>query len=672
MGRSAGSRRSTRAGHEGLRGDGRRRRPVPRHPRGRVLQHARALGLWEDHHPADDRRLRGAHPRHRLPQRLGRHRPASVQAGREHGVPVLRAVPAPQRVRERGVRPSPSEGGQGRDRDPGERDHEARGPGRVREAQTGADVRRPAATGGARARPREQPQGAAPRRAARGARPEAPQADAARAEAHPVRGRHHVHLRDARPGRGHDDVQPPGRDASGQDRADRASRGGLREPADRVRGRVPGRVEHARGRAEGGRERGRDRAALGRRRGAPPRRSRAVPNRVGREGGRASREGAHRHRRRQRDPGRLQQHLGPAPYVDVHRRQPPVQGRGTERSHLDGVGAEPRHHAAAPPGRAGPSVLAVGAHFRGAAAGGTLPGGGAMSERDDRARMDQMLQDAMRKRLSRRSVLKGAGVGVAGVSLASLLAACGEEEGGGGGNGGASMEPSTIFSGQDAEQHVEFANWPLYIDKARDDEGNAIRPSIEKFTEDTGITVNYQEDIQSNEEFFAKVQPQLANGDPTGYDIMVITNGRYMKALIDNGWMLPLDPAKRPNFDANAANWAKDPTFDPGNAHSMAWQSGITGIGVNHDLLKGEVTKMDDLLDETKVPSDSVGMIPGDAPDWVMINLGIDPETSGPEEWRQAADWLQRLKDAPTFRKFYDQGYIDHMLARTISAFLPL
>jgi spermidine/putrescine transport system substrate-binding protein len=293
-----------------------------------------------------------------------------------------------------------------------------------------------------------------------------------------------------------------------------------------------------------------------------------------------------------------------------------------------------------------------------------------MSERDDRARMDQMLQDAMRKRLSRRSVLKGAGVGVAGVSLASLLAACGEEEGGGGGNGGASMDPSKIFSGQDAEQHVEFANWPLYIDKARDDEGNVIRPSIEKFTEDTGITVNYQEDIQSNEEFFAKVQPQLANGDPTGYDIMVITNGRYMKALIDAGWVLPLDPAKRPNFDANAASWAKDPTFDSGNAHSMAWQSGITGIGVNHDLLKGEVTKMDDLLDETKVPPDSVGMIPGDAPDWVMINLGIDPETSGPEEWRQAADWLQRLKDAPTFRKFYDQGYIDDMLAGTISAFL--
>jgi hypothetical protein len=35
-----------------------------------------------------------------------------------------------------------------------------------------------------------------------------------------------------------------------------------------------------------------------------------------------------------------------------------------------------------------------------------------MSERDDRAFTDRMLQDVMRKRLSRRSVLRGAGVGV--------------------------------------------------------------------------------------------------------------------------------------------------------------------------------------------------------------------------------------------------------------------
>lgn len=285
---------------------------------------------------------------------------------------------------------------------------------------------------------------------------------------------------------------------------------------------------------------------------------------------------------------------------------------------------------------------------------------------------ERRMSELMVRRLTRRSMLKGVGKGVAGVSLASLLAACGEEGGGttAGTGAGGSVDPAEIFSRPDAEQHVEFANWPAYLDKAKDENGDVYRPSLQQFTDDTGITVNYLEVIQSNEEFFARIQPILAAGDPTNYDIIVITNGRYFKALTANGWVLPLDPAKRPNFDANAADWAKDPTYDPGNKYSMPWQSGITGIGINHDLITGEITKMEDLLDPSKCPPATVGVIPGDAPDWVMINMGIDPLTSGPAEWQQAADWLSELKAAPTFRKFYDQGYLDDMLAGTISAFM--
>lgn len=284
-------------------------------------------------------------------------------------------------------------------------------------------------------------------------------------------------------------------------------------------------------------------------------------------------------------------------------------------------------------------------------------------ERPDEAR----LQAVWRRRLTRRGFLRGAGAGAAGLSLSAILAACAREAGPGPGGAGEEVEPADIFATPDPEPHVEFANWPLYIDKAKDKEGNVYRPSLRKFEKETGITVNYQEVIQSNEEFFAKIQPQLAAGDPTGYDIIVITNGRYLKALINNGWLVPLDPARRPNFDAHAADWAKDPVFDPGNRYTMAWQSGITGFAVNHDLVKGEVTRLEDLLDESKVPPASVGMIPGDAPDFVMINLGIDPTTSGPEEWREAADWIQTLRDSPTFRKFYDQGYTDDMTAGNLS-----
>ena len=65
------------------------------------------------------------------------------------------------------------------------------------------------------------PERAAARRAARRPRPQAAPGDADRAQAHPARGRHHLHLRDPRPGRGADDVGPDRGDERGAGRADR-------------------------------------------------------------------------------------------------------------------------------------------------------------------------------------------------------------------------------------------------------------------------------------------------------------------------------------------------------------------------------------------------------------------------------------------------------------------
>ena len=79
--------------------------------------------------------------------------------------------------------------------------------GRERAPPAGA-VRRPAAAGRAGPGAGQPPRGAAARRAARRARPQAAPGHAGRAEADPARGRHHVRLRDARPGRGADHVGP--------------------------------------------------------------------------------------------------------------------------------------------------------------------------------------------------------------------------------------------------------------------------------------------------------------------------------------------------------------------------------------------------------------------------------------------------------------------------------
>ena len=78
--------------------------------------------------------------------------------------------------------------------------------GRLRQAPDLGDVGRAAAAGRARAGAREPAHRPAPGRAARRARPQAAQGDAARAQGPPARGRDHVRVRDPRPGRGaHDE-----------------------------------------------------------------------------------------------------------------------------------------------------------------------------------------------------------------------------------------------------------------------------------------------------------------------------------------------------------------------------------------------------------------------------------------------------------------------------------
>jgi spermidine/putrescine transport system substrate-binding protein len=291
-----------------------------------------------------------------------------------------------------------------------------------------------------------------------------------------------------------------------------------------------------------------------------------------------------------------------------------------------------------------------------------------MIERGDRIVDPTMMQEVIRRRLTRRSVLKGAGTGIAGFSLASFLAACGGDDGTGGGNGGnGGLDVGQIYSGEPGDL-VNFANWPAYMDQAKNNEGEVFHPTLRTFTQQTGIQVNYEDVINDNAEFFGRLQPLLAAGDDPGWDIIVITNGRYFTTLVANNWVYPLDPDRRPNFDANAASWAKDPFYDPDNTHGMPWQSGITGIFYNSELVDGELTTMDDLANPDRVGTNSVGMLEGDMPDWVMINLGIDPTESGPDEWREAADWLRMQQESGTVRAYYGNDYLPEMQQGNLNA----
>jgi spermidine/putrescine transport system substrate-binding protein len=63
---------------------------------------------------------------------------------------------------------------------------------------------------------------------------------------------------------------------------------------------------------------------------------------------------------------------------------------------------------------------------------------------------------------------------------------------------------------------VNLANWPLSIDKVKQADGQFVRPSLDAFTERTGIQVNYREVIPDTDRFFQQIEPYLAAGRPGG------------------------------------------------------------------------------------------------------------------------------------------------------------
>jgi spermidine/putrescine transport system substrate-binding protein len=262
-------------------------------------------------------------------------------------------------------------------------------------------------------------------------------------------------------------------------------------------------------------------------------------------------------------------------------------------------------------------------------------------------------------RLSRRQLLRSAGLGVGAFALGPILAAC--SNGGASsrsGSASASADPTRIdWSAQQKTGQMTFANWPLYMDKKKVN-GEVVHPSLEAFRKDTGITVDYQEVIDDYASFFGKIQPQLAVGQSTGYDLMVMGYPKYFPQMIRLGYLIELDHDLLPTFEANVAPKYTEAPYDPGNKFGVPYQSGITGIGYDIDQTGREITSLQDLFsDEFK---GKVGMFKDteDTPNMALLSLAIDPVDSTPSDWQKARDTLVRQRDDGIVRQYFGQGYI--------------
>jgi spermidine/putrescine transport system substrate-binding protein len=259
-------------------------------------------------------------------------------------------------------------------------------------------------------------------------------------------------------------------------------------------------------------------------------------------------------------------------------------------------------------------------------------------------------------RVGRRDFLRLAGAG-AGVSA---LAACGV-------SGQAKAQPKgkaltssvdSFWKGKTKTGEVNWAQWPLYIDVGKN---KSDHPSIDAFTKQTGIKVHYDEVIQEDDTFFAKVQPSLSAGQYSGYDIATITNGVYFDKFRELGLFVPLEHSYLKNFEKYAGSAYKTSAYDPGNVYSVPWQSGITGIAFNASKVPKPLTSFFDLFDPAL--KGKVGMFGDneDLPNAALVAMFGDPSKTGVTQWKQAAAKLTQQRKSGVVRKYYDQGYIDDL-----------
>jgi spermidine/putrescine transport system substrate-binding protein len=261
-------------------------------------------------------------------------------------------------------------------------------------------------------------------------------------------------------------------------------------------------------------------------------------------------------------------------------------------------------------------------------------------------------------RLSRRGLLAATGIAVGATGsggLSWLLAGCGQQPQA----GAAADAVGSVgwWRSQRLHHLVNFANWPDYIDVL-----DGKHPTLEHFTDLTGIAVNYSEPVSENLPFFASIKPSLEQKQFTGYDIIVTTNNSpALRELITNNWLTPLDQSMMINFATYASPLVRNPPWDPGNVYTMAWQSGWTAIGYNSSVIKNPGDSVGILFDQKY--AGRVGMMsdPYELGSVGLLAIGVDPATSTEADWRDAAALLQKQKSAGIVRGYYDQNYIDNL-----------
>ena len=232
------------------------------------------------------------------------------------------------------------------------------------------------------------------------------------------------------------------------------------------------------------------------------------------------------------------------------------------------------------------------------------------------------------------------------------LSACGEESDGL--ESDASGPALGIVPEGEPGDELTISQWPLYIDPGKDG-------TIAEFEAESGIDVEYIEEINDNVQFYGKLRPQLTQGESGGRSLITLSDWLARK-MYDDGQLYEFDPATLPNVEQNLIPNLRGAAADPERRFTVPWQSGMTGLIVRTDLAP-DASSVCDLFEpryEGKVTMlsemrDSVPM--------TLKCMGIDPDSATREEWLAAVDKIGAAAESGQIRNFTGNDYIRDLVS---------
>ncbi|UOQ89690.1 spermidine/putrescine ABC transporter substrate-binding protein [Agromyces endophyticus] len=255
-----------------------------------------------------------------------------------------------------------------------------------------------------------------------------------------------------------------------------------------------------------------------------------------------------------------------------------------------------------------------------------------------------LIAQARNSQLSRRTLLAGAGAG----ATALTLAACS--------TGGGKAKPTAAADKSATDKTLNWANWAAYIDE--DDAGNY--PTLQAFTEQTGIEVNYDVAVDDNNTYYGKVKDQLALGQDIGADTAVLTD--WMAARwVRLGYTQALNHDNLPNL-ANLNPALRDPDFDKGRKFTVPWQGGFAGIAWNKEAIPGGLSSVSDLWDSSLKGRVGVLSEMRDTMGCIMLENGTDIAGDwGDDEYTAAIDILREQVENGQVRNIKGNSYLEDL-----------